>query len=405
MKTMDEMLPTKLIVPSVSFSEERLMRLANEFGYAQAKTLEALVWDYEIYAQIQQRISGSCLLKGGAAVQLYVPSERQRASVDIDVLTTLHQEEMQHLLEDISNAYGSEKPYLQFEPYIPDEPAAIEGLYSYTTLAPSSLGQEWQLEDGTVIKARMIKVDVHMIPSMPPGENRGDVAAGIPIGYQPYCVKRGYLFGEKLLTQARDTIGAPDDRYQDLPKHLYDLDSLLLSKKVVESLEETANWLPTLIGEQGKQWQGSGGVKAVLHDLESSLSNFATIDYSNERGQYENAVRRLETLYLPKGARMRLHLWATMASRALAIVKMLRLAIGGDENTIRTLYPEANLLARKIRLHPQASKLTRILHDQLPETLRRIRQLRGSPPERLFWLLATRENLGELEKCISKINE
>ncbi len=43
---------------------------------------------------------------------------------------------------------GAEPPYLQFEPYVPDEPAAIEALNSYTTLAPSSLGQKWQLEDG-----------------------------------------------------------------------------------------------------------------------------------------------------------------------------------------------------------------------------------------------------------------
>ncbi len=394
-------IPSNLIVPSESFSADRLANQAHEFGYAQSNTLEALIWDYELYAQLQQRASESCRLKGGAAVQLYVPAERQRASIDIDVLTTLPQREMQQLLEDISNAYGAEEPYLQFEPFIPDEPAAIEGLYSYTTLAPSSLGQKWQLADGTVVEARMIKLDIHEISILPDGESRDGVAVGIQLGYQPLCVRRGYLIAEKLLTQARGTVGVPDDRYQDLPKHLYDLDSLLLSKEVVKPLEQTANWLPTLVGEQGKQWQESGGVKAVLHDLESSLSNFATIDYSDERGQYETAVRRLETLYLPEGARMRLHLWATMASQALAIVKMLRLAIDGDENIIRTFYPEAKLLARKIRLHTQPSKLTRILHDKLPETLRRIRQLRGSPPERLFWLLVTWENLKELEEIVS----
>jgi len=397
----DRGIPLNLTVPPESFSANRLANQARKFGYAQPHTLEALIWDYELYAQIQQRAPESCRLKGGAAVQLYVPAERQRASIDVDVLTTLPQREMQQLLEDISTAYGLESPYLQFEPFVPDRPAAIEGLYSFTTFVPSSVGQKWKLADDTVIEARVMKLDFHHIPILPDGERRDGVAVGIPLGYQPLCVRRGYLIAEKLLTQARGTVGVPNDRYQDLPKHLYDLDSLLLSEDAVQPLEEAANSLPALIGAQGNQWQDSEGVRTVLQDLESSLGNFAIIDYSDERGQYETAVRRLETLYLPGGARMRLHLWATMASRALAIVKMLLAAIGGDERIIRSFYPEAVLLARKIRLHAQPGKLTKIFHGRLPKTLRRIRQLRGSPPERLYWLLVTRENLGELEEIVS----
>jgi len=181
--TMAKELPSNLIVPPESFSAEQLTKQAQEFGYAQSNTLEALIWDYELYAQLQQRASDSCRLKGGAAVQLYVPAERQRASVDVDVLTTIPQREMQQLLEDISKAYGAEEPYLQFEPFIPEKLAAIEGLYSYTVLAPSSLGQKWRLEDGTLVEARMIKVDIHETPNLPTGESREGVAAGIPLGY------------------------------------------------------------------------------------------------------------------------------------------------------------------------------------------------------------------------------
>ncbi|OGO16571.1 MAG: hypothetical protein A2Z14_04355 [Chloroflexi bacterium RBG_16_48_8] len=400
--TMAKGLPSNLIVPPESFSAERLTRQAQEFGYAQANTLEALIWDYELYAQLQQRASKSCRLKGGAAVQLYVTGGRQRASIDIDVLTTLSQREMHQMLEDISNAYSAEEPYLQFVLYIPDEPTAIEGLNSYTTLAPSSLGQKWHLEDGTLVEARMIKVDIHETPSLPHGESRDGVAAGIPLGYQPLCVRRGYLIAEKLLTQARGTVGVPDDRYQDLPKHLYDLDSLLLSTEVVESLEEASDWLPMLIGEQGKQWQGDSSVERVLDDLETSLLNLAIIDYSDERQRYGSAVQRLDTLYLPGGSRMRLHQWATMAARTLGIVRLFKLRIMGEEKTIQDLYPQADRLAGEIRSHTEASKLTRTLCELLPDPLRRMRQLRGSPPERLFWILVTWENLRELNEIISE---
>lgn len=398
-------LPQNLIVPPESFSEGLLTRQAQKFGYAQANTLEALIWDYELYGQLQLRVPEHCRLKGGAAVQLYVPDERQRASVDIDVLTSLSHGEMQQMLEDISNDYSAKDPYLRFAPYIPDEPAAIEGLASYTTLAPSSLGQKWRFDDGTLVEARMIKVDVHETPSLPHGESREGVVVGIPLGYQPLCASRGYLIAEKLLTQARGTVGVPDDRYQDLPKHLYDLDSLMLSVEVVEDLEDASSWLPMLIGEQGKQWKGDDAIERVLDDLETSLLNLAVIDYSDERQRYSSAVKRLETLYLSGGSRMKLHQWATMAARALAIVRMFKLVVRGKEKTIKNLYPQAICLAEEIKSRTEAFKLTRALYELLPDTLRHMRQIRGSPPERLFWILVNLENIGELSEIISVDHE
>jgi len=397
---MEKLLPSNLIVPAESFSADRLAKNAQELGYAQAETLEALVWDYELYAQLQKRISGSCRLKGGAAVQLYVPVERQRASADVDILTTIPQPEMQLLLEEISINYGAEPPYLQFEPFVPDEPAAIEALHSYTTLAPTSLGQKWLLENGTIVEARMIKLDVHETHNLPPGEKHGDIVAGISLGYQPICVQRGYLIAEKFLTQARGTVGVPDDRYQDLPKHLYDLDSLLLSMDGIETLQEAARWLPSLIGEQGSQWKGDACVESVMDDLETSLLNIAIIDYSDERKRYGTAVQRLETLYLPSGARMHLHRWATMAARALAISRLLRLISLGKENITKELYSQAERIADEIRRYPKPSHLTKILYGQLSDSLRQTRQLRGSPPERLFWLLVNWNNMNELEDII-----
>lgn len=400
--TIPKGLPQNLIVPPESFSAELLKGQAQEFGYAQANTLEALIWDYELYGQLQLRASEHFRLIGGAAVQLYVSDERQRASVDIDVLTSLSHGEMEQMLKDISNDYSAEDPYLRFAPYIPDEPAAIEGLASYTTLAPSCLGQKWRFEDGTLVEARMIKVDVHKAHSLPHGESREGVVVGIPLGYQPLCVSCGYLIAEKLLTQARGTVGVPDDRYQDLPKHLYDLDSLMLSAEVVEALENASNWLPTLIGEQGMQWQGDDAIERVLDDLETSLLNLAVVDYSDERQRYSSAVKRLETLYLPGGSRMRLHQWATMAARALAIVRMIKSRMIGKEKAIQDLYPQANLLAKEIRRKTEASKLTRVLCELLSDRFRHLRQLRGSPPERLFWILVSQENLKELSKIITE---
>ncbi len=394
--------PANLIVPRNGFSADLIASTARELGFAQPNTLEALVWDYELYAQLQQRGSGSFRLKGGAAVQLYVPAERQRASMDIDVLTAAPRRKIQELLQDISTAYAAEEPYLRFEPYVPDRPASIRGLYSYTTLAPSTLGQKWRLEDGTIVEARMIKVDFHETENLPPGEKREGTVAEIRLGYQPICVRRGYLIAEKLLTQARGTVGVPDARYPDLPKHLYDLDSLMMSPDTVEALTEASVWLPGLIEQQGDRWKGEKGIEAVLNDLETSLLNLAVIDYGDEREKYGRAVQSLETLYLPSGARMKLHRWATIAARVLAIVRLLRSRITGEEVAIRSLYSMAERLAGEVRSHPKSFQLTRTLCERLPAPLLSVRQLRGSPPERLFWLLVDWDNLDHLEEIIAR---
>jgi hypothetical protein len=45
--------------------------------------------------------------------------------------------------------------------------------------------------------------------------------------------------------------------------------------------------------------------------------------------------------------------------------------------------------------------ITRALYSQLPSQMRTVRELKGSPPERLYWTLATQESLGGLERTLS----
>jgi len=94
-----------------------------------------------------------------------------------------------------------------------------------------------------------------------------------------------------------------------------------------------------------------------------------------------------------------------MAARALAIVRMVKLTIGGKEKTIKALYPQANRLVEEIRSKTEAFKLTQVLYRLLPDTLRHMRQIRGSLLERLFWILVNLENVGELSEIISRDRE
>lgn len=394
-------LPASLRVPRDSFSADVITRRSREHGFAQPNTLEALLWDYEIFAQLQERVEGEARLKGGAAAQLFVSPGRQRASVDIDVLTTLAKVAIEAHLGDIGRALGPEGPYFVFEPYVPMKPSKTPGLQSYTVLVPSAVGQKWRLQDGGEIEARMIKVDFHGVARLPPGQSLRVAVAGIDLEFEASCVSRGYLVAEKLLTQARRTVGVPDSRYPDLPKHLYDLDGLTSVENDGQSLAEAAQWLPDLVHQQGREWQGRKQVARVVQDLEKSLAGFAVIDYIEERERFGRAVQQLQTLYLPRGSHWRLHQWAMKAARMLALTRLIGRAILDKTPIEAGQFEMLEALAEKVRAHADPSGLSKLLFPRLPATLQRIRPMRGSPPERLFWLLAEQENISQLAEMAS----
>ncbi|MEW6567674.1 MAG: nucleotidyl transferase AbiEii/AbiGii toxin family protein [Chloroflexota bacterium] len=393
-------LPPSLLLPGECFSAEFIARRSREHGFAQPNTLEALLWGYEIFAQLQERVGAAARLTGGAATQLFVSPDRQRASVDIDILTSLPKAAMGAHLAEIGNSLGAEDPYFAFESYVPLKPSKAPGLYSYTVLVPSAVGQKWRLQDGWEIEARMIKVDFHEMSELPPEHSRPVAVAGIDLKFQALCVSRGYLVAEKLLTQARNTVGVPDSRYEDLPKHLYDLDALTLPEEDGQLLGEAAQWLPELVVQQGQEWRGGAQLVRVLKDLETSLEPFAVIDYIEERQRFARAVQQLETLYLPRGSRWRLHQWATKAARMLAFARLTRRAVLGKVPIREGGFETLEALAGKVRAHEDPSGLSKALWSRLPLTLQQIRPMRGSPPERLFWLLADEGNLSWLSQTV-----
>ena len=386
-------LPDSLRVPKDCLSGEVIARQSAQHGFAQPNSLEALLWDFEIQAQLQARIGGAVRLKGGAATQLYVSPDRQRASVDVDVLTSLPKPGIEAQLSEIERVLQADGRYFTFEPYVPQKPAKTPGLHSHTVLVPSALGQVWRLQDGTEIEGRMIKVDFHQVPDLPPRHPRPAVVVGLDLHFEVDCVGSAYLIAEKLLTLARKTVGVPDPRFDDLPKHLYDLDGLTSFPALHALLTEAAEWLPEVVVQQGPEWQGPKQLARVLEDLEASLEGFAIVDYAQERGSFARAVTRLETLYLPAASRWRLHRWATKAARILSFVRVINPAVLDRRPPEADVLSTLEALAIKARTHAEPAELAQMLYAHLPPELRRIRQLKGSPPERLYWLLAGPQNL------------
>jgi len=76
------------------FKQDTIEAIRKEFKFSQSIHIEMLLWDFEIFAQLTA-IHKDFVLKGGAAAQIYLPVEKQRASRDIDLATTLGEKEIE----------------------------------------------------------------------------------------------------------------------------------------------------------------------------------------------------------------------------------------------------------------------------------------------------------------------
>jgi hypothetical protein len=125
-----------LIHGSKVFSKEELSRRAEKYGFSQPQILELFAWDYEMTAQLQD-LSDGLVLKGGAAAQLYLPTEMQRGSVDIDLRTQLSGDELNQLISKLSRKFRGSTPLFQFKRYLPKAPKVNVPMNTFDVLLPS----------------------------------------------------------------------------------------------------------------------------------------------------------------------------------------------------------------------------------------------------------------------------
>ena len=73
-----------------------------DYNFKNIVRIELFLWDLEMFLQIQDILKYKIVLKGGAAVQFYLPISAQRTSVDIDMIFTGTKAEIEKMLSSIT---------------------------------------------------------------------------------------------------------------------------------------------------------------------------------------------------------------------------------------------------------------------------------------------------------------
>lgn len=211
----------KLFHPLEKFEKQALEKRMNEYGFNNITRIELFLWDLELFQQIQNILKDRVVLKGGAAVQFYLPIEAQRTSVDIDMIFNGTQEEVENVLAEITKKLGGEDDLFAFKQYVPKKPKTQLQLFTYHVKVPSVLTEKELRKESTVQELKVeFFTDTNGV-EIAKMYGTNIFAASSELEYNVLTLDN--LFADKLTTLGPNTIGVQDDRMDEQVKQLYDV--------------------------------------------------------------------------------------------------------------------------------------------------------------------------------------
>src|SRR3989344_979567 len=220
----------KLLINNANyFKQDTIESIRKEFKFSQSIHIEMLLWDFEIFAQLTA-IHKDFVLKGVAAAQIYLPVEKQRASRDIDLATTLGEKEIESELNAVKKRFEekveNDEHFTWSLAKPPKEPKKkIEELHCYELIIPTQVGSSFGKQNAAILKIDAICYD--KLPFKVITLNNPSL---FNLRLKPFpIISKGSLIGDKLLTLADSTVGIlakNEDDFESYFKQLYDLTHL-----------------------------------------------------------------------------------------------------------------------------------------------------------------------------------
>ncbi len=376
-----------LIHEERAFTRDAIVANAAKYGFANPLTVELFLWDLEIAAQLQ-RSSNQTILKGGAAAQLFLPVEKQRGSVDIDLTANLNADSLDTLIKETESRLGRTR----FESYMPKKPKA--GLNARTYFAYT--------DSATQPEPLRVKLDFMLQDLRLPTEETYNVQTFAAKTSEIRCYTPEVLVGDKVLTLAKGSIGLKD--LADYPKQIYDLSMLMDSPKfsefgdVIEAVEAIT---PVEAKIAGRKIDPQTALDDVITFIDRA---FATIDTSKADRDMKLRLEGFEQFFVPASQRASLQEWSSRSLRIRLLACLAQSAMKGSlvPKECESLLKKAMDFASKLQavrgseVEPLRSELLSFQRERLTY----FKELHGKPLDRVFWQVVTPDNIGSIMHLI-----
>jgi hypothetical protein len=260
------------------FNKPNISNTAKEYGFQHRDAVEAHLWVYELYYQIQKRAGTNCLLKGGACAQLYLPLQVQRCTLDLDVATSLTARDLQQLLKAITSDFNANRFHSEFREYIPRQPLSDKQLipmktFLFTLPFIFKRGRRGSFPD--------IKMDFIFLPpeDFPATYVEKGKTVGLELKYSPFTLTQYSIICNKFLIFASSSIGLDTYKIESFYKNIYDLYYLTNEYNNLNCFKEVSKIIDNNIRlEFSLKNQMPSDTLSVIDDMLSTLHELFTLD-------------------------------------------------------------------------------------------------------------------------------
>ena len=392
-----------------AFTRETLTTRMNEYGFKNMGRLELFLWDLEMFLQIQNILGERIVLKGGAAVQFYLPMEVQRTSVDIDMIFCGTKEEIDSTLTQIESKLAHDGLLFRFKQHKPKNPKTELPLYTYYTKVPTVLTtKELNVaEDELNVKQIFQEIKIEFIqeekiPDYVKRTGENIFAVNSPFEYQILSLSQ--LFADKLTTIGCNTIGVQNDRMDEQVKQFYDV--MMISKYCMGELvfsEVKGKYLSRAEAEWKDRSEGAYDLNRITEDVRQQLDRYSMVD-GGEDPELKKYIADFNGLYLNSKVQFTPQ---NVSCAAMRIRMMYDLMIEGEDwHCIEQAQQIEAMLELPHFSGRERGIMTKELRIKLVENFAQYSSipaniLKSKPLRRVFWAIAKVDNLDDIQKLVS----
>ena len=381
-----------LLHDPVYFRKNEILRRADLFEFPNPLAVELFLWDCEITSQLQ-RLSDAIILKGGAAVQLHLPIEMQRGSIDVDVVARFNENEVLEIISNLTKSLGGDVSIRLHEPKDPTQNIPMK---TFFVSIPSVL----EMQDGDFLE---IKIDFLMEDLDLPIIQLEKIPTFALDIKKITCFTRGVMIGDKILTLAKESIGLT--LLSDYPKQIYDVDKLISYN---ELSEEDVNHIIKSINKHTMLELGYRDIDVslleVLTHIITTMDEYASVDTSKGEDNIKKNIDGFQQFYVSKNQRKPYYGWSIKCLKVKFLVKLIFMHID-DQLTIVDV---CDFFNRSVKFSNKLEQITgdlikkyRVnLLDMAEEYISYFKELRGKSLERVYWQVLTLNNIEKIESLL-----
>ncbi len=383
-----------LLHNSEAFKFEAITNRANKLRFNNLNRFEIFLWDLEIFSQLQKFLKDNIVLKGGAATVMYIPINYQRTSVDIDMVTIISKEEIESILEKIKISLFDSS--FNFKLHKPKNLKTLLPLYTYFFEFPS-ITSENNFSQNEIKLEFIIKNKMPAIYKM----NKPELFA-IEKSLEYNILPIHVLIADKLTTLGPNTVGVPNMRNDEQPKHIYDIYHLIKFNIGTIKMDEIWQYYNDFVYQEMEIRGIDSNIQDVLYDVINQLNELSNIENKPDLWQI---ILNFQSLYLKKGINYKKQDWAIIGLTLHFFYYLLihDLNIG----KLKRAFEIENILQFNNYSGIERGNVIKKFKNEFIEKFRKyskldVKLLKGKKQTRIFWEIVSPENINDAYDFVIK---